>query len=125
MGMFDSFYFEQDNQFKLPAGEYQTKELDCSLHEFTADKDNLIHGEPGDSDYPLDELNAINDGTFTTKSIGFDHDELFGCYEITIVNSRIVLIEFSGNVYYTKNFGVAHGYEYGNALYDAIGNLCC
>lgn len=40
MGMFDSFYFEQDNQFKLLPGEYQTKELDCSLHKFTVDKLN-------------------------------------------------------------------------------------
>lgn len=125
MGMFDYFHLEEGNQFKLLPGEYQTKDLDCALHTFTIDENNIIHGELGAKGYGDEELNLINSCAFIREGNDvpndwlniygpcFGPDELCSEYFLRVVNSKVVEIKNYDDLYYNIETGVVLGHEWG------------
>lgn len=125
MGMFDTFELKEGNQFELLPGHYQTKDLDCSLHVFSIDENNIIHGEIGARGYGNDELNLINAGAYNT-TLDKDGkleiygpcsgpDELYGEYYLEIVNSKIISIMVYDEPYYHIDSGIVPESGYGKA----------
>lgn len=132
MGMYDSFILEKNNQFELIPGEYQTKSLDCALHIFTIDKDNVVRGEVGSVGYDTEYLDNINQGTYSNDikdnyngALGLDiygpcgcHDELYSKYYLVIKDSKVISITDYNEPYYNIETGVITNKGWGKNAVD-------
>lgn len=95
MGMFDSLYAKQNNPFGLPKGEWQFKDLDNGLCQYTVDRHGRITArEAGiDTGYPFtgkSHQDALNGDL--TADIDVYVDKLNSDYHLRIRRNRVISV---------------------------------
>lgn len=125
MGMFDSFFVPKKNNVGIPVAkdEYQTKDFDCALSQFTITEDGMIIYTPptdpewtGGDDGLSKFVQKVKNGEFNNSCFnlyGDDEDGKWHEFEIVVLNNRILQVKDYGELVYPNP-------DYPNRAFDEL-----
>ena len=125
MGMFDSFFVPKKNNVGIPVAkdEYQTKDFDCALSQFTITEDGMIIYTPptdpewtGGDDGLSKFVQKVKNGEFNSSCFNLYGDDESGKwhkFEIVVLNNRILQVKDYGELVYPNP-------DYPNRAFDEL-----
>lgn len=126
MDMFDSFFVPKKNNVGIPVAkdEYQTKDFDCALSQFTITEDGMIIYTPptnpewtGGDDGLSKFVQKVKNGEFNNSCFNLYGDDEAGKwheFEIVVLNNRILRVKDYGELVYLNP-------DYPNRAFDELG----
>lgn len=112
MGMFDSFFVPKKNKVGIPVAkdEYQTKDFDCALSQFTITEDGMIIYTPptnpewtGGDDGLSKFVQQVKNGEFNNPCFNLYGDDESGKwhkFEIVVLRNKIMRVKDYGDLIY-------------------------